>query len=83
MAHLRKMMLEELERRNYAQTTIDCYIQTIEDFARQDRETKRGRAPGLLSHCRRSIQKRRLGEGRSAEESTRALDHVLASLQGL
>jgi hypothetical protein len=33
---LRKMMLEELERRNYAQTKIDCYIQiqTIEDFAR-------------------------------------------------
>jgi hypothetical protein len=34
MTHLRKMMLEELERRNYAQTTIDCYIQTIEDFTR-------------------------------------------------
>ncbi len=34
MTQLRKMMLEELERRNYAQTTIDCYIQTIEDFAR-------------------------------------------------
>src|SRR5664280_1805253 len=34
MTHLRKMMLEELERRNYAQTTKDCYIQTIEDFAR-------------------------------------------------
>ena len=34
MTHLRKMMLEELERRNYAQSTIDCYIQTIEDFAR-------------------------------------------------
>ena len=30
MTHLRKMMLEELERRNYAQTTIDCYIQTVE-----------------------------------------------------
>jgi len=26
MTHLRKMMLEELERRNYAQTTIDCYL---------------------------------------------------------
>jgi integrase/recombinase XerD len=26
-------MLEELERRNYAQTTIDCYIRTMEDFA--------------------------------------------------
>src|SRR5271157_5186214 len=34
MTHLRKMMLEELERHNYAQTTRDCYIQTIEDFAR-------------------------------------------------
>jgi integrase/recombinase XerD len=33
MTHLRKMMLEELERRHYART-IDCYIQTIEDFAR-------------------------------------------------
>ena len=34
MTHLRKMMLEELERRNYAQTTISSYVQTIEDFAR-------------------------------------------------
>jgi site-specific recombinase XerD len=34
MTHLRKIMLEELERRNYAQTTIRVYIQTIEDFAR-------------------------------------------------
>ena len=38
MTHLRKMMLEELERRNYAQTTRDCYIQTIEDFARYFRD---------------------------------------------
>jgi site-specific recombinase XerD len=34
MTHLRKMMLEELERRNYAQTTTQLYLQTIEDFAR-------------------------------------------------
>src|SRR5664280_352056 len=27
-------MLEELERRNYAQTTIDCYIRTVEHFSR-------------------------------------------------
>jgi ornithine cyclodeaminase/alanine dehydrogenase-like protein (mu-crystallin family) len=33
MTHLRKMMLEELERRNYAQTTTRSYIRTIEDFA--------------------------------------------------
>ena len=34
MTHLRKMMLEELERRNYAQTTTSVYLQTVEDFAR-------------------------------------------------
>ncbi len=34
MTHLRKIMLEELERRNYAQTTIDCYIHAVEHFSR-------------------------------------------------
>ena len=34
MTHLRKMMLEELERRNFAQTTTRSYVRTMEDFAR-------------------------------------------------
>ena len=34
MTHLRKMMLEELQRRNYAQNTIDRYIYAVEDFSR-------------------------------------------------
>ncbi len=33
MTHLRKMMLEELERRNYAETTKECYLRAVEDFA--------------------------------------------------
>ena len=33
MTHLRKMMLEELERRNYAQTTIDCYLRAVGEFS--------------------------------------------------
>ena len=33
MTHLRKMMLEELERRNYSASTTHCYIRTVEDFA--------------------------------------------------
>jgi integrase/recombinase XerD len=32
-------MLEELERRNYAQTTIDCYIHTVEHFAQYFRRS--------------------------------------------
>ena len=35
MTHLRKMMLEELQRRNYAQTTIRSYIRIVEDFSRR------------------------------------------------
>ena len=34
MTRLRKMMLEELQRRNYAHDTTRSYIRTVEDFAR-------------------------------------------------
>ena len=33
MTHLRKMMLEELQRRNYSQTTVKSYIRSVKAFA--------------------------------------------------
>ena len=33
MTHLRKMMLEELQRRNFAKTTVQYYLQAVEEFA--------------------------------------------------
>jgi len=35
VTQLRKMMLEELQRRNYAQHTTRSYIRTVEDFSRR------------------------------------------------
>jgi integrase/recombinase XerD len=34
MTHLRKMMLEELQRRNYSENTTRSYIRTVEEFSR-------------------------------------------------
>ena len=34
MTHLRQAMLEELQRRNYATTTVQYYIQAVERFAK-------------------------------------------------
>ena len=52
MTHLRKIMLEELERRNYAQTTIDCYsrrrtlLPVLSPFTRSVRSEAHPRVSG-------------------------------------
>ena len=33
MTHLRKKMLEELQRRNYSQLTTKAYLRTVGEFA--------------------------------------------------
>jgi len=37
VTHLRKMMLEELQRRNYAQSTAEAYILALKELARYHR----------------------------------------------
>jgi integrase/recombinase XerD len=42
MIRWRKIMLEELQRRNFAKTTVQYYLQAVEDFA-----ACFGKSPGL------------------------------------
>ena len=34
VTHLRQLMLDELQRRNYSPSTVRCYIHALEDFAK-------------------------------------------------
>ena len=43
MTHLRQMMLDELQRRNYSPNTVRSYIHAVEDFSKYFR-----RSPDLL-----------------------------------
>ena len=64
MTHLRKLMLEELERRNYSQSTARAYLMTIEDLARGDRTGfQRGaqRHPTRPGRRRARVEARRFG----------------------
>ena len=53
MTHLRKKMLEELERRNYSASTVRCYLGVVEDFARYFQQ-----APDRLDRTRFGAIKR-------------------------
>ena len=51
MTRLRKMMLEELQGRNYSEHTTRYYIRTVEDFARRFNRPPDRRRATLLPLC--------------------------------
>ncbi len=64
MTHLRKMMLEELQRRNYAETTTRYYIRTVEDFARHFNRPPDRLGPRHIREYQAALfQKRKLAPG--------------------
>ena len=64
MTRLRKMMLEDLQRRNYSQDTIRCYIHTVEDFSRRfNRPPDRLGPRHIREYQAELFQKRKLSPG--------------------
>src|SRR5688572_32251883 len=65
VTQLRKMMLEELQRRNYSQTTTRTYLQIVRDFAKHF-----NRSPDQLGPDEIRAYQAYLLEGRKLEPRT-------------
>jgi integrase/recombinase XerD len=64
VTHLRKTMLEELQRRNFSEHTLRYYIQTVEDFARHfNRPPDRLGPQHIREYQAELFQKRKLSPG--------------------
>ena len=59
MTRLRKMMLEELERRHYSQSTVRAYVKTIEDLARYFRRPPDQLGPSQLRQYQAYLSRER------------------------
>ena len=58
MTRLRKLMLDELQRRNYAQKTVRAYVHAIEDFAKHFHRSpdRLGPAPACFAASATAVQ---------------------------
>jgi len=64
MTRLRKMILEELERRNYSEATTRCYIRTVEDFSRRFKRSPDCLGPEHIREYQAELfKKRKLSPG--------------------
>ncbi len=64
MTHLRKMMLEQLQRRNYSDETIRSYMHAVEDFARRFNSSPDRLGPQHIRQYQAELfQKRQLSSG--------------------
>jgi len=63
VTHLRKMMLEELQRCNYSESTAHCYIRTVEDFAKRFKRSPDRLGPEHIREYQAELFKKKLSPG--------------------
>jgi len=73
MTRLRKMMVEELERRNYSQGTTRCYDRAVADFARYFHHSPDQLRPEHVREYQAYLFRERKLDARSATQQLAAL----------
>ncbi len=73
MTHLRKMMLEELQRRNYSQKTTKAYLHTVWEFAKYFHRSPAELGPEHIREFRAHLFRVRKLSGNSVAQRTAAL----------
>jgi integrase/recombinase XerD len=63
VTHLRRMMLEELQRRNYSESTARCYIRTVEEFAKRFKRSPDRLGPEHIREYQAELFKKKLSPG--------------------
>ena len=73
MTHLRKMMLEELQRRNYSQKTTKAYLHTVWEFAKHFHRSPEQLGPEHIREFQAHLFSVRKLSGNSVAQRTAAL----------
>ena len=73
MTHLRKMMLEELQRRNYSKQTTKAYLRTVWEFAKYFHRSPAELGPDQIREFQAHLFSVRKLSGNSVAQRTAAL----------
>jgi integrase/recombinase XerD len=80
VTQLRKMMLEELERRNYSQSTVSAYPRTIKDLSRYFKRSPDQLGPDQLREYQAHLFRERKLAPNTVNQRTVALRFFFVAL---
>ena len=79
MTRLRKMMLEELQRRNFAESTTEAYIRAVKEFSQYFNSSPDRLGPRHIREYQASLfQKRKFSPNTVAQHLARSVSRARA-----
>ena len=83
MTHLRQKMLDELQRRNYSQNTINTYLHAVEDFSKYFHRSPDRLGPDHIRQYQAYLfRERKLQAGHPISQAPQAIARCTQSRRG-